>query len=95
MTSKETKKNPAESGKQEIIDRYFLMLHNDDVHSFDYVIDALIEVCNHTCEQAAQCAFITHHKGICDIRKGEYVVLKKMKDTLIDKELNVTIELLP
>ena len=91
MTSKETKRKP-ESGKQnEAYSDYSLVLHNDDVHSFDYVIEALIDICDHDYEQAVQCTLITHHKGSCDIRKGEFEKLKHMKKALTDRELNATI----
>jgi ATP-dependent Clp protease adaptor protein ClpS len=68
------------------------MLHNDDVHSFDYVIDALMDVCEHDFEQAVQCTMITHHKGSCDIRKGKIGTLRKMKNALTAMELSATIQ---
>ncbi len=91
MTSKETKKNPVEEITKDVAGEHFLMLHNDDVHTFDYVIDALIEICGHDYEQAAQCTLLIHHKGKCDVRKGDFRKLKTMKDALINKELNATI----
>lgn len=95
MTSRETKKRPSESRKEEVTNEYFLVLHNDDVHSFDYVIDALIDICDHDYEQAVQCTVITHHKGSCDVRKGEFESLKQMKDALTVKELSSTINSKP
>ncbi len=95
MTSKETKKKSVSRQKNEACDEYLLMLHNDNVHSFDYVIDALVDICNHDYEQAVQCTLITHHKGCCDIRKGKFQSLKQMKDSLTAIELNATIELQP
>ncbi len=91
MTSKETKKHPVEEITEEIAGEHFLILHNDDVHTFDYVIDALVEICDHDYEQAAQCTLIVHHKGKCDVRKGNFGKLKNMKDALISRELNATI----
>jgi ATP-dependent Clp protease adaptor protein ClpS len=73
-------------------DKKFLILHNDDIHTFDYVIDALVDVCKHDEIQAEQCAIITHHKGKCDVKKGAFEVLKPMKDKLSSKGLSVTIE---
>lgn len=70
----------------------FLILHNDEVNTFDYVIDCLIEVCDHDFVQAEQCAMITHHKGKCDIKKGDKDSLKKMKSILIEKGLTVSVE---
>ncbi len=92
MTSKETKKRPADRENEEVSGEYLLMLHNDDVHSFDYVINALMDICEHDFEQAVQCTMITHHKGSCDVRKGYIEPLKQMKDALTAMELNSTIE---
>ena len=92
MTQKETKKKVIKKIKENSADNNFLILHNDDVHSFDYVIDALIEVCHHNYEQAAQCTLIVHNKGKCDVKKGGFNKLKPLKDALIEKELNATID---
>ncbi len=51
-------------------DIFTLILWNDDVNSFDDVIDALIEICKHEPEQAEQCATIAHYKGKCDIKSS-------------------------
>lgn len=92
MTSKETRRKPENKEHQEVSDDNFLMLHNDDVHSFDYVTKVLIEVCDHSFEQASQCTLITHYKGKCDIKKGGYQTLKPLKDALSLRELNATID---
>ncbi|MDR1878178.1 MAG: ATP-dependent Clp protease adaptor ClpS [Bacteroidales bacterium] len=52
-----------------------LWLINDDVNTFEFVIENLIELCGHTYEQAFQCALITHYRGKCDILEGNYVKL--------------------
>ena len=70
---------------------HFLVLINDDYHSFDYVIDALVDVCNHTQQQATQCTMITHYKGKCDIKKGNYKELRSMRKALIERELKALI----
>ncbi len=69
-----------------------LILHNDDVHTFDYVIASLIDICLHEVHQAEQCAYIVHHKGKCDVKTGAYEILHPMKDKLTDKGLSVTID---
>jgi len=69
-----------------------LILHNDDVHTFDFVIASLIDICHHDLHQAEQCAFIVHYKGKCDVKNGAYDVLHPMKDRLTDKGLSVTID---
>ena len=91
MTSKETKIKPTENYSNDITEDNFLILHNDDVHSFEYVTDALIEICKHSFEQASQCTLITHYMGKCDVKKGGLKTLKPLKDALIERELNATI----
>ena len=73
-------------------DSYFLILHNDDINTFDFVIDLLIDFCDHDELQAEQCVMITHHKGRCDIKKGAFSILSDIKDKLLAKGLSVTIE---
>lgn len=69
-----------------------LVLHNDDIHTFDYVIESLMDVCEHSTIQAEQCTFIIHYKGKCDVKKGSFEILKPMKDSLIERGLNATID---
>jgi ATP-dependent Clp protease adaptor protein ClpS len=69
-----------------------LILHNDDVHTFIYVIESLIDICQHDAHQAEQCAYIVHHNGKCDIKNGTYDELHLMKDKLTSKGLSVTID---
>jgi ATP-dependent Clp protease adaptor protein ClpS len=52
-----------------------IVLHNDDVNTFDHVIDSLIDVCDHSLEQAEQCATLVHYKGKCTVKSGEYKYL--------------------
>lgn len=92
MTSKETKRKQSDISNEEIKFDNFLILHNDEVHSFDYVTNALIEICNHSFEQASQCTIITHYKGKCDVKKGKLTALKPLKDALIERKLNATID---
>tara|TARA_B100001059_G_C17651514_1_gene484703 strand:+ start:209 stop:484 length:276 start_codon:yes stop_codon:yes gene_type:complete len=49
-----------------------IILHNDEVHTFDFVIDSLIRICEHTLEQAEQCTFLVHYKGKCTVKSGVY-----------------------
>ena len=69
-----------------------LILHNDNVHTFDYVIESLIDICQHEVHQAEQCAYIVHHNGKCDVKNGTFDVLHPMKDKLTGKGLSVTID---
>lgn len=66
---------------------YKLVLHNDDIHTFDYVIDSLIEICKHTLEQAEQCTMLVHFKGKCTVKTGSLDLLKPMHEKLLSREL--------
>ncbi len=72
---------------EETDDVYKLILHNDDDHTFDYVIEALIEICGHTLEQAEQCTILVHFKGKCTVKTGSMDLLKPMHEKLISREL--------
>jgi ATP-dependent Clp protease adaptor protein ClpS len=53
-----------------------IVLYNDDVNTFDYVIDNLIYACDHTPEQAEQCSLLVHYKGKCTVKTGDIKDLK-------------------
>lgn len=69
----------------------FLTLHNDEIHTFEYVIESLIEVCKHDMEQAEQCTYLVHYKGKCDVKKDQYHNLVPLKRELSRRGLTVTI----
>lgn len=69
-----------------------LVLHNDEVNSFQWVIDSLITVCKHNEEQAEQCSLIVHNNGKCAVKDGAYEKLKPLKESLVERGLSVTIE---
>ncbi|MDR2962344.1 MAG: ATP-dependent Clp protease adaptor ClpS [Bacteroidales bacterium] len=85
-----TQENSRTAEKEE--ETQVLVLYNDDVHSFDFVIDTLQKVCNHSAEQAVQCAFLTHYTGKTDIMQAELTVLQTCKNTLTECGLSVSIE---
>lgn len=64
-----------------------LILHNDDIHTFDDVIEALIEICKHDLIQAEQCTMLVHYKGKCTVKTGSMDVLKPMHEKLISRSL--------
>jgi ATP-dependent Clp protease adaptor protein ClpS len=78
--------------EQELENARFLILHNDEVHTFDYVIDSLVQVCEMDEIQAEQCTFLVHYKGKCDVKKGDFDYLKPYKEGLILKGLEATID---
>ena len=69
-----------------------IILYNDDVNTFDHVINTLISVCDHTLEQAEQCSLIVHYKGKCSVKTGSYSVLKLMCTKLLQAGLSAEIE---
>ncbi|MFN0727893.1 ATP-dependent Clp protease adaptor ClpS [Polaribacter gochangensis] len=58
------------------VNQHEIVLFNDDVNTFDHVIESLIDVCEHTLEQAEQCSILVHYKGKCTVKTGEYKDLK-------------------
>jgi ATP-dependent Clp protease adaptor protein ClpS len=69
-----------------------LVLYNDDVNTFDHVIDSLIAVCQHERVQAEQCSYIVHYNGKCAVKEGSFVKLRPMCEALLDRGLSATIE---
>ncbi|MEO6329549.1 MAG: ATP-dependent Clp protease adaptor ClpS [Ginsengibacter sp.] len=71
-----------------------LIVWNDEINSFDWVIATLILVCNHTNEQAEQSAMIIHTKGKYAVKEGSYEYLKPMCDAITERGIGATIEVL-
>lgn len=69
-----------------------IVLYNDEVNTFDFVIDSLIKVCNHEPIQAEQCTILVHFKGKCEVKNGEYEVLEPMCTALLDRGLTAEIQ---
>jgi ATP-dependent Clp protease adaptor protein ClpS len=68
-----------------------LVLYNDDVNTFDFVIECLIDICKHEPLQAEQCTYIVHYNGKCSVKTGSYAALNPMRIALADKGLSVVI----
>jgi ATP-dependent Clp protease adaptor protein ClpS len=71
-----------------------LIVWNDEVNTFDWVIQALVEICDHTQEQAEQCAMIIHTQGKYAVKHGSYEVLKPMCDAITERGIGATVEAL-
>jgi ATP-dependent Clp protease adaptor protein ClpS len=69
-----------------------IILYNDDVNTFDHVIESLMDVCDHNMVQAEQCSLIVHFKGKCDVKHGSFDNLRPMCEALQDRGLSATIE---
>ena len=68
-----------------------IILHNDEVNTFDFVIDSLVGVCDHTLEQAEQCTILVHYKGKCAVKTGEYKELEPKCSKLLQLGLSAEI----
>ena len=73
------------------VKKFEILLFNDDVNTFDFVIDSLIDVCDHTLEQAEQCAYLVHYKGKCAVKTGEFEELKPRCGQLLQRGLSAEI----
>ncbi|HBH07344.1 MAG TPA: Clp protease ClpS [Flavobacteriales bacterium] len=83
---------PQEEILGEVGEERVLILHNDEYNTFDFVIDCLIEICNHSPSQAEQCTMIVHYKGKCDVMHGEIDFLNSAQKELKNRGLTATIE---
>lgn len=68
-----------------------IVLYNDDVNTFDHVIDTLIYACDHSQEQAEQCSILVHYKGKCTVKTGSYDDLEPRCSLLLDAGLSAEI----
>lgn len=68
-----------------------IILYNDDVNTFDHVIETLIRVCKHTSEQAEQCSILVHYKGKCTVKTGGYEELVPQCSQLLEAGLSAEI----
>ena len=73
---------------------YQLIVWNDEVNTFEWVIETLVEVCKHSTEQAEQCAMLIHTQGKYAVKNGEYDELKPMCDAITERGIGATIEVM-
>lgn len=78
----------------ELASSYSLIVWNDEVNTFEWVIDSLIEICGHSTEQAEQCAMLIHSQGKYAVKKGEYDILKPMCEAITERGIGATIEVM-
>ena len=77
--------------EEETTSEHEIVLFNDDVNTFDHVITTLINVCEHTPEQAEQCSLIVHYKGKCTVKTGESSFLEPKCSKLLQAGLSAEI----
>lgn len=72
---------------------YAIVIFNDDVNSFDHVIETLIELCDHSKEQAEQCTLIIHFKGKCAVKNGDLDDLTPIRNAICERGISAEIKL--
>ena len=77
---------------EQLVDSPQFVIFNDDVNTFDHVIDTLISVCKHSPEQAEQCTMLVHYKGKCTVKEGDFEKLKPMCESILDKGIQANIQ---
>jgi ATP-dependent Clp protease adaptor protein ClpS len=75
----------------ETTDLLDLVVFNDDVNTFDHVIDTLIRVCKHSQEQAEQCTLLIHYKGKCAVKSGAFDFLKPLREAICEAGIDARI----
>ncbi len=71
-----------------------LVVWNDEVNTFEHVIETLIQVCGHSQEQAEQCSYIIHFQGKYAVKEGSYEELKPMCDAITERGIGATVEVI-
>jgi len=69
-----------------------IILHNDDVNTFDHMIESLVDICDHEPIQAEQCAWIVHFNGKCSVKRGTFDQLEPRCTALLDRGLSADIQ---
>ena len=77
--------------KEKLVSDKDLLIYNDDVNTFEHVIESLVKVCRHEIVQAEQCTWIIHYNGKCAVKKGEFDTLKPMRDALCERGIDAKI----
>ena len=72
--------------------KHEIILYNDDVNTFEYVINILVKYCKHSVEQAEQCSYIVHYSGKCSVKSGTIDELKPICLNLLDADLTAEIK---
>lgn len=77
--------------EEEVLTQNEIVLYNDDVNTFDHVIETLIHACDHSLEQAEQCSIIVHYNGKCTVKTGSFDDLKPRCSMLLEAGLSAEI----
>lgn len=87
----ETETLEKEEVVEQLTDERNLIVFNDEVNTFDHVIESLVKVCRHDIIQAEQCTNIIHYNGKCDVKKGDFETLEVMCTGLLDRGISAEI----
>ncbi|OYU97165.1 MAG: hypothetical protein CFE21_02420 [Bacteroidetes bacterium B1(2017)] len=77
---------------EETTEEFQVLLYNDDVNTFDWVIECLIDICSHDELQAEQCALLVHFKGKAVVKKGSLNEMQTICQALCDRDLSAVVE---
>ena len=69
-----------------------LIVWNDEINTFDWIIKSLVDICDHSLDQAEQCAWIIHYKGKYAVKKGPFKKVNLMREALVDRGIGATVE---
>lgn len=88
--------DPSEDLQEVVLEdqQFSLIVWNDEVNTFDWVIETLVKVCNHSEEQAEQCALLIHNKGKYAVKNGAYDDLKPQCDAITERKIGATLEVI-
>ena len=78
--------------EEKVVDLNDLIIYNDDVNTFDFVIELLVKYCKHEALQAEQCAMLVHYKGRCVVKKGSFTKMKNIHEKLSSSGLTAEVE---
>ena len=91
QTLHETETEVLEEEIAEEAEMWSLVVFNDDVNTFDHVIETLIEVCEHEPEQAEQCTWIIHFKGKCAVKTGTFDKMAAMRNAICNRGISAEV----
>lgn len=77
--------------EEQITETHDLVVFNDEVNTFEHVIETLMNVCEHSPEQAEQCTLIIHHKGKCSVKNGDFEFLKELRTLICQKGISAEV----
>jgi ATP-dependent Clp protease adaptor protein ClpS len=70
----------------------YIIVYNDDVNSFEWVIRCFMEILKHSHEQAEQLSIIIHFKGKATVKTGPRSELIPLCEGLLDRGLSAVLE---